>query len=153
MMTCIYIYIFRIYLHVMNFHLYLCAISKDWNVLEQFKTQYQKHHANDADELERCGFFEKSKARVAKHDDQSKEHHHEGANLDQSCRSERFVVEKCPMRYGSIGSREFDEHSEREFLVSTIEALRKNLAPKCNVKTQWWFDPCSDEWLSRCWLP
>ena len=38
------------------------------------------------------------------------------------------------MRYESIGSREFDEHSESEFLVSTIEALRKNLAPKCNVK-------------------
>jgi len=86
------------------------------------------------------------------HDDQSKEHHHEGANLDQSCRSarscfsiciqtlyrctmsvslqfernpvctlnrtsemsqmersrcilnvERFIVEKCPMRYESIG--------------------------------------------------
>ena len=76
---------------------------------------------------------EKSKARVAKHDDQSKEHH-EGANLDQSCRSERFMFEKCPMRYESIGSREFDEQSESEFLVSTIEALRKNLAPKCNVK-------------------
>ena len=58
----------------------------------------------------------------------------EGANLDQSCRSERFIVEKCPMRYESIGSREFDEHSESEFFVSTIEALRKNLAPKCNVK-------------------
>ena len=27
----------------------------------------------------------------------------------------------------------FDEHSESEFLVSMIEALRKNLAPKCNV--------------------
>ena len=77
---------------------------------------------------------EKSKARITKHDDQSKEHHHEGANLDQSCRSERFIVEKCPVRYESIGSREFDEHSESEFLVSTIQALRKNLAPKCNVK-------------------
>ena len=31
------------------------------------------------------GFFKKSKARVRKHDDQSREHHHEGANLDQSC--------------------------------------------------------------------
>ena len=29
-------------------------------------------YANDADELERYGFFKKSKARVAKHDDQSK---------------------------------------------------------------------------------
>ena len=29
------------------------------------------------DELERYGLFKKSKARVAKHDDQSKEHHHE----------------------------------------------------------------------------
>ena len=76
---------------------------------------------------------EKSQARVTKHDDQSKEHH-EGANFDQSCRSERFIVEKCPMRYESIGSREFDEQSESEFLVSTIEAFRKNLAPKCNVK-------------------
>ena len=75
--------------------------------------------------LERDGFFRKSKARVPKHDDQSKEHYHEGANLDQSCRSERFIVGKCPMRYESIGSRKFDE---------TIEASRKNLAPKCNVK-------------------
>ena len=57
--------------------------------LQQFKTQYQKHHANVADELERYGFFNKSKARVTKHDDQNKEHHHEGANLDQSCRSAR----------------------------------------------------------------
>ena len=93
-------------------------------------------------ELERYGFFKKSKSRVKKHDDQSKEHHNEGANLDQSCRSERFIVEKCPMRYESIGSREFDEHSESEFLVSTIEALRKNLAPKCNVKRNGSFDPC-----------
>ena len=28
----------------------------------------------------------------------------------------------------------FNEHSESEFLVSTIEALRKNLALKCNAK-------------------
>ena len=41
----------------MSFHLYLCRVLKVWNVLEQFKTQYQKHYANDADELERCGFF------------------------------------------------------------------------------------------------
>ena len=40
--------------------------------VEQFKTRHQKHHANDEDELERYGFFKKSKARVAKHDDQSK---------------------------------------------------------------------------------
>merc|ERR1711991_157609 len=33
---------------------------------EQFKTQYQKHYANDAEELERYGLFKKSKARVAK---------------------------------------------------------------------------------------
>ena len=36
------------------------------------KTQYQKHYANDADELERYGFFKKSKARVTQHNDQSK---------------------------------------------------------------------------------
>ena len=40
--------------------------------VEQFKTRHQKHYANDEDELERYGFFKKSKARVAKHDDQSK---------------------------------------------------------------------------------
>ena len=79
-------------------------------------------------------FFKKSKARDTKHHDQSREHHHEGTNLDQSCRSDRFIVEKCPMRYESIGSREFDEHSEGEFLVTAIEALRKNLALKCNAK-------------------
>jgi len=33
---------------------------------EQFKTQYQKYYANDAEELERYGLFKKSKARVAK---------------------------------------------------------------------------------------
>ena len=53
----------------------------------------------------------------------------------------RFIVEKCPMRYESIGSRKFDEHSESEFFVSIIVALRKNLAPKCNVKR-------SGEWLN-----
>ena len=35
------------------------------------------------EELERYGFFKKSKARVTKHGDQSKEHHHAGANLSQ----------------------------------------------------------------------
>ena len=53
----------------------------------------------------------------------------------------RFIVEKCPIRYESIGSRKFDEHSESEFFVSIIVALRKNLAPKCNVKR-------SGEWLN-----
>ena len=38
------------------------------------------------------------------------------------------------MRYESKGSRDFDEHSESEFLVTAIEALRKNLALKCNAK-------------------
>ena len=45
-------------------------------------------------EFERHGLFQKSKTNVTKHDDQSKEHHHEGANLDQSCRSAKFIVEK-----------------------------------------------------------
>ena len=40
--------------------------------MEQFKTQHQKHYANDAEEVERYGFFKKLKARVTKHDDQSK---------------------------------------------------------------------------------
>ena len=39
--------------------------------MEQFKRQHQKHYAGDADEMERYGFFKKSKARLAKHDDQS----------------------------------------------------------------------------------
>ena len=78
---------------VMNFMPYFEKSGTCWNVVVSSK---------------------KSKARVTKHDDQSKEHH-EGANLDQSCRSERFIVEKCPMRYESFGSREFDEHSESEF--------------------------------------
>ena len=54
-------------------------------------TQYQEHYANDADEWERYGFFKKSKTRVTKHDDHSKEHHHDGANLDQSCRSTKII--------------------------------------------------------------
>ena len=75
-----------------------------WNVLEQFKRQHPKHYKNDADELKRYGFFKKSKASVVKlnelnpepvlwnhchvqqHDDQGKEHYHDGANLDQLCR-------------------------------------------------------------------
>ena len=61
------------------------SISKVWNVWEQFKTQHQKNWS--------YGIFKKSKARVTNHDDQSKEHHHEGANLDQSCRSERSIVQ------------------------------------------------------------
>ena len=62
---------------VMNFHLYLCPISKSLERVGTVQTQYQKHYANDADELERYGFYKKSKARVTKHDHQSKEHHHE----------------------------------------------------------------------------
>ena len=34
---------------VRNFHLCLCSISIIWNVWEQFKTQYRKHYANDAE--------------------------------------------------------------------------------------------------------
>ena len=34
--------------------------------MEQFKTQYQKHYANDAEELNHRDLFQKSKARVAK---------------------------------------------------------------------------------------
>ena len=41
------------------------------------------------------GFFKKSKARVKQHDDQSKEHHHEGANLDQSCDPETTFETHC----------------------------------------------------------
>ena len=37
--------------------------------LYAFCTQYQQHHANDPDELERDGLFKKSKARVAQRDD------------------------------------------------------------------------------------
>ena len=40
--------------------------------VEQFKTRHQLHDASGEDELERCDFIKKSKARVAKHDDQSK---------------------------------------------------------------------------------
>ena len=53
--------------------------------VEQFKTRHQKHYANDEDELERYGFFKKSKVHVAKHDDQSKQQDRERTNLDQSC--------------------------------------------------------------------
>ena len=74
---------------------FLCPISKVWNVLEPLKTQYQKRYANDADELERYGFCKKSKARVTKHDDQSKEHLYEGANLDQSCDPETTFETHC----------------------------------------------------------
>ena len=63
--------------------------SENFRPLYAYCTQYHKHFANDTDELERYGLFKKLKARVSKHDDQSKEHHHEGANLYQSCRSAR----------------------------------------------------------------
>ena len=41
-----------------------CPISKVWSVLEQLKTQYQKHYANDADDLERYGFIKKSRVQT-----------------------------------------------------------------------------------------
>ena len=34
--------------------------------MEQFKTQYQKHYANDAEELNHYDLFKESKPRVAK---------------------------------------------------------------------------------------
>ena len=57
-----------------SFHLCMAHCSQD-----------HKHSANDADELERYGLLKKSKARVAKHDYQSKAHHHEtlGSKLKQ----------------------------------------------------------------------
>ena len=48
--------------------------STIWNVLNS-KT-------NDEDELERHGCFKKSKTRVTKHDDQSKEHHLDHCEVD-----------------------------------------------------------------------
>ena len=42
---------------VMNFMRFFHNLER----VEQFKTRYQKHHANDEDELERYGFFKKSK--------------------------------------------------------------------------------------------
>ena len=62
--------------------------------VEQVKTQYQKHYANDEDELERHGFFKKSTTRVTKHDDQSKEHHHQRANLDH-CEVDAWWFDPC----------------------------------------------------------
>ena len=53
---------------VMNF----MRLFNNLERVEQFKTRYQKHYANDEDELERCDFFKKWKTRVTKHDDQSK---------------------------------------------------------------------------------
>ena len=43
-----------------------------WNVLNKFRARHQIHYASGEDELGRCGFIKKSKARVAKHDDQVK---------------------------------------------------------------------------------
>ena len=40
--------------------------KKVWNVLEQFKTQYQKHYTNDAEELKLYDLFKESKAHVVK---------------------------------------------------------------------------------------
>ena len=45
---------------LMNFMRHL----RVWNLLEQFKTQYQKHYTNDAEELN--DLFKKSKANVVK---------------------------------------------------------------------------------------
>ena len=42
---------------------------KKFDRLYAYCTQYQKHYANDADELERYGPFKKSKARVGLRDD------------------------------------------------------------------------------------
>ena len=62
---------------------------------------------------------------VLQHDDQSKEHH-EGANLDQSCRSARFIVEKCPMRYESIRrhSRCVDQFTEFKTARANVQEVR-----------------------------
>ena len=66
--------------------------STIWNVLNSSK--HQKHYANDEDELERYGFFKKSKTRVTKHDDQSKAHHHQRANLDH-CEVDAWWFDPC----------------------------------------------------------
>ena len=92
--------------------------------MEQFKTQNQKHYANDAEELNHHDLFKKSKERVTKHDDQSKEHHREEANLDQSCRSARFIVEKCPMRHESIGRHSRCGYPFKEFKTARTNVKR-----------------------------
>ena len=42
--------------------------GEEFPPLFAYCTQYQKHYANDAEELERYGLFKKSKARAAKLD-------------------------------------------------------------------------------------
>ena len=39
---------------------------------------------------------------VLQHDDQSKEHHHEGTNLDQSCRSARSCFQYLHQEPGHV---------------------------------------------------
>ena len=55
---------------------HILSFSRDfwliWIVLVSSITRHQIHYASGEDELERCGFIKKSKARVAKHDDQGK---------------------------------------------------------------------------------
>ena len=48
--------------------------------------------------------------------------------------AQKHSLSKVSNEIQSIGSREFEKHSESEFLVTAIEALRKNLALKCNAK-------------------
>ena len=70
---------------VMNFHLCLSIpINSLWEALEMKAWSPEKFvDVSDVKVLDEDGFLS------LQHDDQSKEHHHEGANLDQSCRSAR----------------------------------------------------------------
>ena len=65
-------------------------ISTCWNMSKD-----KKHYENDEDELECYGFFMKSKARVTKYDDQSKQQDH-------------LLLEGRPVRIlGGMSTQEF----------------------------------------------
>ena len=67
----VFLALFFMFLHFLHFFIHSSSFSSFFHILSFLLTfhlcaQYQKHYANDAEELERNGLFKKSKARVAK---------------------------------------------------------------------------------------
>ena len=92
------------------------------------RTQYQKHYANDADELERNGLFKKSQASVAQRDDmkrlrsEDEEKHKE--DIDHDSKHDKTVANLLAQCDG-VDSKLHDER-----IITVREAPHLHIGPE-----------------------
>ena len=108
-------------------------ISGVWNVLEQFKTQYQKHYANYADELKRYDLFKKSKANVAKLNELNPEPVFGITSMSNSMMIKNIIMKELIWINRVINETTFETHYEATGYFLPIRQYRN--VDDCRVHT------------------